>query len=254
MDANSNNNVSNDANVPVCKNCFTSTTPLWRRDESMELCFCNACGLFLKLHGKPRPIKSSGRKANRVASEDKKEKKFATLMGTSSTAKISKKPKNGVKGKKRFSPISNKIRGTDVGRLFETKVKTKLPKQDTAIYQEKLLTFPSYTDVKEYSNSAHQSAFIKERSQFNAASFPLNASHSVTSKTGADSPQLPHLSMLLGSLSSTSISNNGGGIVSNCNNGIASTAATLAPTSSRTTDSNPSEYRIKLDRRCLPQI
>lgn len=38
------------AGPTTCTNCFTQTTPLWRRNpEGQPL--CNACGLFLKLHG-----------------------------------------------------------------------------------------------------------------------------------------------------------------------------------------------------------
>ena len=45
-----------DSSVPTtCTNCFTTTTPLWRRNpEGHPL--CNACGLFLKLHGVVRPL------------------------------------------------------------------------------------------------------------------------------------------------------------------------------------------------------
>ncbi|GAA5808950.1 hypothetical protein MFLAVUS_002350 [Mucor flavus] len=39
----------------VCANCQTTTTPLWRRDES-GLPICNACGLYFKLHSVHRPI------------------------------------------------------------------------------------------------------------------------------------------------------------------------------------------------------
>jgi len=45
-----------ESNQPTtCTNCCTQTTPLWRRNpEGQPL--CNACGLFLKLHGVVRPL------------------------------------------------------------------------------------------------------------------------------------------------------------------------------------------------------
>lgn len=38
-----------------CTHCHTRTTPLWRRDPIGNP-LCNACGLFLKLHGVVRPL------------------------------------------------------------------------------------------------------------------------------------------------------------------------------------------------------
>ncbi|KAA6413843.1 MAG: putative nitrogen regulatory areA [Lasallia pustulata] len=48
-------NGDNNGIPTTCTNCFTQTTPLWRRNpEGHPL--CNACGLFLKLHGVVRPL------------------------------------------------------------------------------------------------------------------------------------------------------------------------------------------------------
>ncbi|CAG8574050.1 926_t:CDS:2, partial [Racocetra fulgida] len=48
-------NSSKNAMSTTCTNCHTQTTPLWRRNpEGQPL--CNACGLFLKLHGVVRPL------------------------------------------------------------------------------------------------------------------------------------------------------------------------------------------------------
>lgn len=38
-----------------CTNCRTTNTPLWRRNPQGQP-LCNACGLFLKLHGTVRPL------------------------------------------------------------------------------------------------------------------------------------------------------------------------------------------------------
>ena len=66
---------------PVCQNCQTSTTPLWRRDELGSV-LCNACGLFLKLHGRPRPISLKTdviKSRNRVKTTGQSQKKKVYL-------------------------------------------------------------------------------------------------------------------------------------------------------------------------------
>ena len=41
----------------VCSNCGTHETSLWRKaKDGSNLTVCNACGLYAKLHGKPRPV------------------------------------------------------------------------------------------------------------------------------------------------------------------------------------------------------
>lgn len=64
---------------PVCQNCGTSTTPLWRRNE-LGATLCNACGLFLKLHGRARPLNlktDTIKSRNRVKSIQQPKKKVS---------------------------------------------------------------------------------------------------------------------------------------------------------------------------------
>ncbi|KAL9558523.1 hypothetical protein MBANPS3_000859 [Mucor bainieri] len=65
-----------------CTNCRTGNTPLWRRNPQGQP-LCNACGLFLKLHGTVRPLSLKTdiiKKRNRSGSQ--KESTTTASMGT----------------------------------------------------------------------------------------------------------------------------------------------------------------------------
>ena len=61
----------------TCANCNTSKTSLWRRNSQSQA-VCNACGLYVKLHGKERPIQM---RKDVIQSRKRKQ------MGVSSSAK-----------------------------------------------------------------------------------------------------------------------------------------------------------------------
>jgi len=90
----------NPAPPTTCTNCFTQTTPLWRRNpEGQPL--CNACGLFLKLHGVVRPLSLKTdviKKRNRgsgaslpVGGTSTRSKKNATSASGANSAAASRK-------------------------------------------------------------------------------------------------------------------------------------------------------------------
>ena len=94
--------------VPTtCTNCFTQTTPLWRRNpEGHPL--CNACGLFLKLHGVVRPLSLKTdviKKRNRGSGTQ-------LPVGNSSTRSSKKASrKNSIHQTPGTTPTSGKVQG-----------------------------------------------------------------------------------------------------------------------------------------------
>ncbi|KIX04109.1 protein GZF3 [Rhinocladiella mackenziei CBS 650.93] len=96
---------------PVCQNCQTSTTPLWRRDEAGSV-LCNACGLFLKLHGRPRPISLKTdviKSRNRVKTANQGPKrKFESNGHTPAQAEMATPP-NGVNAHRRVSQMAASV-------------------------------------------------------------------------------------------------------------------------------------------------
>ncbi|KAI1077843.1 hypothetical protein F5B20DRAFT_592585 [Whalleya microplaca] len=92
-----------DGSAPTtCTNCFTQTTPLWRRNpEGQPL--CNACGLFLKLHGVVRPLSLKTdviKKRNRGSG--------ASLPVGGTSTRSSKKNTNNAPGATPSGPASRK--------------------------------------------------------------------------------------------------------------------------------------------------
>uniref|UniRef100_A0A8C5YU06 GATA binding protein 5 n=1 Tax=Marmota marmota marmota TaxID=9994 RepID=A0A8C5YU06_MARMA len=60
-----------------CTNCHTTNTTLWRRNTEGEP-VCNACGLYMKLHGVPRPL---AMKKESIQTRKRKPKNTAKTRG-----------------------------------------------------------------------------------------------------------------------------------------------------------------------------
>lgn len=104
-DSPSGNKQGEQSGVPTtCTNCFTQTTPLWRRNpEGQPL--CNACGLFLKLHGVVRPLSLKTdviKKRNRGSGNNLP----VGVASTRAAKKVSRK--NPVQQGSTTSPLSSK--------------------------------------------------------------------------------------------------------------------------------------------------
>ncbi|XP_060610624.2 transcription factor GATA-4 [Anolis sagrei] len=69
----------------MCANCQTTTTTLWRRNAEGEP-VCNACGLYMKLHGVPRPLAMRKEGIQTRKRKPKSVNKAKTTSGSASNA------------------------------------------------------------------------------------------------------------------------------------------------------------------------
>ncbi|CAG59477.1 uncharacterized protein GVI51_G04213 [Nakaseomyces glabratus] len=192
--------------APVCKNCMTSTTPLWRRDEQGSV-LCNACGLFLKLHGKPRPIslktdviKSRNRKNVQTSPtgapaelvHDRYKHSFTNFIPTSYEAY--KEKKGHMLDKRRHPPSDLRHSITEHGRPYvgESAEADLIRKHKKAkIKSERAV---SESSIDSYNSQSKDSAQIKS-----GENTPLSPQSHSPSGT-----PLPRLSAVLGDFGSDS--------------------------------------------------
>ncbi|KAF9104501.1 hypothetical protein BGX27_010060 [Mortierella sp. AM989] len=91
-DSASANSQSSACPQPMCTNCKTTLTPLWRKDDAGDI-LCNACGLYFKLHHIHRPI-SLKRNVIRRRSRYENGKSVTTASGALLHASLSKTQAN----------------------------------------------------------------------------------------------------------------------------------------------------------------
>ncbi|KAI9321497.1 hypothetical protein BX666DRAFT_1874736 [Dichotomocladium elegans] len=101
-----------------CSNCSTTTTPLWRRNPQGQP-LCNACGLFLKLHGVVRPlslktdvIKKRNRTSASAANSAKQKSKSITDQHRRSVSALSIAPNTSTHINASSSPPSSSSSST----------------------------------------------------------------------------------------------------------------------------------------------
>jgi len=89
-----------------CANCQTQTTSLWRRNKDGNP-VCNACGLYVKLHGVERPTQM---RKDKVQTRKRKQMAAATAAMTAA-AQAAK-----AKRRQQQAAMAAKTNGTKGGR------------------------------------------------------------------------------------------------------------------------------------------
>lgn len=159
-----NNNLQNGR--VECTNCHTRTTPLWRRNPEGEP-LCNACGLFLKLHGTVRPLSLKTDVIKKRARTDKSKKgetkKNGDLKKDNKKASDKKNEKKNDGDDSNPTPYDKELKKSQGG---SAKAKAKDPKR------KPVLTPPHTTALKQ--NTPSQPSLLSpQRGRSSSSSSPV---------------------------------------------------------------------------------
>ncbi|XP_053104773.1 transcription factor GATA-6 [Hemicordylus capensis] len=145
-----------------CANCHTTTTTLWRRNAEGEP-VCNACGLYMKLHGVPRPL---AMKKEGIQTRKRKPKNIAktkSCSGNNNNNAVPMTPTstsstNSDDGSKTASPSTQTTASGAVSSVMSGQGESPSPETSTLRYsgQERLYPGVSLTSTAEVTASVRQ--------------------------------------------------------------------------------------------------
>ncbi|XP_042299179.1 transcription factor GATA-6-like [Sceloporus undulatus] len=145
-----------------CANCHTTTTTLWRRNAEGEP-VCNACGLYMKLHGVPRPLAMKKEGIQTRKRKPKNLSKIKSCSGNNSNNAVPMTPTstsstNSDDCRKNASPSTQPTASGVVSSAMSTRGESASPETSTLKYsgQEGLYSSVSLTSTAEVTASVRQ--------------------------------------------------------------------------------------------------
>ncbi|XP_005309537.1 transcription factor GATA-6 isoform X1 [Chrysemys picta bellii] len=147
-----------------CANCHTTTTTLWRRNAEGEP-VCNACGLYMKLHGVPRPLAMKKEGIQTRKRKPKNINKSKTCSGNNNNAvpmtPTSTSSTNSDDCSKNASPSTQTTASGAGSSVMSGQGESTSPEGSTLKYsgQEGLYTGVSLTSTAEVTASVRQDSW-----------------------------------------------------------------------------------------------
>ncbi|XP_061452823.1 transcription factor GATA-6 [Rhineura floridana] len=145
-----------------CANCHTTTTTLWRRNAEGEP-VCNACGLYMKLHGVPRPLAMKKEGIQTRKRKPKNITKGKSCSGNNSNNAVPMTPTstsstNSDDCRKNASPTTQTTASGAVSSVMSGRGESTSPETSTLKYsgQEGLYSGVSLTSTAEVTASVRQ--------------------------------------------------------------------------------------------------